>query len=126
MAVYFTQKGSFKRTEKFMNFLLNRNYLNILDRYGRMGVSALQSATPKDTGYTADSWNYEIVNEKDTVRLIFTNNNVNEGQNIAILLQYGHGTRNGGYVQGRDYINPVLQPLFDDMADACFREVTAK
>lgn len=126
MAVYFTQKGSFNRTEKFMNFLLNRNYLNILDRYGRMGVSALQSATPKDTGYTADSWNYEIVNEKDTVRLIFTNNNVNEGQNIAILLQYGHGTRNGGYVQGRDYINPVLQPLFDDMADACFREVTAK
>ena len=126
MAVYFTQKGSFKRTEKFMNFLLNRNYLNILDRYGRMGVSALRSATPKDTGYTADSWNYEIVNEKDTVRLIFTNNNVNEGQNIAILLQYGHGTRNGGYVQGRDYINPVLQPLFDDMADACFREVTAK
>lgn len=126
MAVYFTQKGSFSRTEKFMNFLLNRNYLNILDRYGRMGVSALQSATPKDTGYTADSWNYEIVNEKDTVRLIFTNNNVNEGQNIAILLQYGHGTRNGGYVQGRDYINPVLQPLFDDMADACFREVTAK
>ncbi len=126
MAVYFTQKGNFNRTEKFMNFLLNRNYLNILDRYGRMGVSALQSATPKDTGYTADSWNYEIVNEKDTVRLIFTNNNVNEGQNIAILLQYGHGTRNGGYVQGRDYINPVLQPLFDDMADACFREVTAK
>ena len=126
MAVYFTPKGSFNRTEKFMNFLLNRNYLNILDRYGRMGVSALQSATPKDTGYTADSWNYEIVNEKDTVRLIFTNNNVNEGQNIAILLQYGHGTRNGGYVQGRDYINPVLQPLFDDMADACFREVTAK
>lgn len=126
MAVYFTQKGSFNRTEKFMNFLLNRNYLNILDRYGRMGVSALRSATPKDTGYTADSWNYEIVNEKDTVRLIFTNNNVNEGQNIAILLQYGHGTRNGGYVQGRDYINPVLQPLFDDMADACFREVTAK
>ncbi len=126
MAVYFTQKGSFNRTEKFMNFLLNRNYLNILDRYGRMGVSALQSATPKDTGYTADSWNYEIVNEKDTVRLIFTNNNVNEGQNIAILLQYGHGTRNGGYVQGRDYINPVLQPLFADMADACFREVTAK
>lgn len=126
MAVYFTQKGSFSRTEKFMNLLLNRNYLNILDRYGRIGVSALQSATPKDTGYTADSWNYEIVNEKDTVRLIFTNNNVNEGQNIAILLQYGHGTKNGGYVQGRDYINPVLQPLFDDMADACFREVTAK
>ncbi len=126
MAVYFTQKGSFTRTEKFFNFLLNRNYLNILDRYGRMGVSALRSATPKDTGYTADSWNYEIVNEKDTVRLIFTNSNVNKGQNIAILLQYGHGTRNGGYVQGRDYINPVLQPLFDDMADACFREVTAK
>lgn len=126
MAVYFTQKGSFTRTEKFFNFLLNRNYLNILDRYGRMGVSALRSATPKDTGYTADAWNYEIVNEKDTVRLIFTNSNVNKGQNIAILLQYGHGTRNGGYVQGRDYINPVLQPLFDDMADACFREVTAK
>ena len=106
--------------------MLKRNYLNILDRYGRLGVSALRSATPKDTGYTADAWGYEIVNEKDTVRLVFTNNNVNKGQNIAILLQYGHGTRNGGYVQGRDYINPVLQPLFDDMADACFREVTAK
>lgn len=126
MAIYFTQKGSFTRTEKFFNFLLNRNYLNILDRYGRMGVAALQSATPKDTGRTADSWNYEIIDDGDTVRLIFTNDNVNKGQNIAILLQYGHGTGTGGYVEGRDFINPVIQPIFDDIADGCFREVTAK
>lgn len=128
MAVYFIQKGSFTRTDKFLNFLLNRNYLNVLDRYGRMGVEALRAATPKDTGYTADCWTYEIIDddESGSVRLVFSNTNVNKGQNIAILLQYGHATRNGGYVEGRDYINPVIQPIFDDIANACFREVTSK
>lgn len=123
MPVYFTSKGNFNKTEKFFNMLLGRDYLNVLDRYGSMGVAALRSATPKDTGRTADSWSYEIVNESGQCKLVFINDNVNKGQNIAILLQYGHGTRNGGYVEGRDYINPAIQPIFDKIAAECFREV---
>lgn len=88
-----------------------------------MGVNALASATPVDTGITASSWDYKIVEEDGRVKIVWTNSNVVKGQQIAILLQYGHGTRNGGYVVGRDYINPALQPIFDDLANKAWKDV---
>lgn len=125
MGVYFTSKGNFNKTEKFFNKLLNREYLNVIDQYAQEGIAALRSATPKDTGRTADCWTYEIRSGIGYTSLVFINTNENKGQNIAILLQYGHGTRNGGYVEGRDYINPAIQPVFDKIAEACFKEVTS-
>ena len=93
---------------------------SVLDRYGRQGVAALQMYTPKDSGETANSWKYEIFN----LGIAWSNTNVTgNGTPVAILLQYGHGTKNGGYVQGRDYINPALQPIFDEIADNCWKEV---
>ena len=88
-----------------------------------MGVNALASATPVDSGITASSWDYKIVEEDGQVKIVWTNSNVVKGQQIAILLQYGHGTRNGGYVVGRDYINPALQPIFDDLANTAWKDV---
>lgn len=125
MGVYFTQKGNFNKTERFFNKLLNREYLNVIDTYAQQGIAALRSATPKDSGKTADSWTYEIRQGIGHTSLVFLNTNENKGQNIAILLQYGHGTRNGGYVEGIDYINPALEPIFQKIADECFKEVTS-
>jgi hypothetical protein len=88
-----------------------------------MGVNALAAATPVKTGITASSWGYKIVTEEGSTRIVWTNSNVVKGQQVAILLQYGHGTRNGGYVVGRDYINPALQPIFDDIAKNAWKEV---
>lgn len=117
------QKGDFKNTEKLLSRATRINIRSILDRYGEMGVNALAAATPVDTGKTASSWGYrlEIGNESSTI--VWTNSNVNKGVNIAIILQYGHGTGNGGYVQGRDYINPAMKPIFDDLAAEAWREV---
>ena len=98
--------------------------LGDLDRYGREGVTALSSATPVDTGKTASSWEYEITHKDDSVTITFNNTNIQNGVPIAIILQYGHGTRNGGWVQGRDYINPAIQPVFDKIAESAWREVT--
>ena len=95
-----------------------------LDRYGREGVAALASATPTDTGLTANSWYYEITNTDGVATIAFYNSNIQNGVPIAIILQYGHGTRNGGWVQGRDYINPAIQPIFDNIANNAWREVT--
>ena len=125
MGIYFTQKGNFNKTEQFFNKLLGHEYLNVIDQYAQQGIAALRSATPKDTGRTADCWSYEIRSGIGYTSLVFKNSNENKGQNIAILLQYGHGTRNGGYVQGIDYINPALEPVFQQIADACFKEVTS-
>lgn len=118
------QKGDFKNTEKLLSRATRINLRNILNRYGEMGVNALAAATPIDTGKTASSWGYrlEIGNESSTI--VWTNSNVNKGVNIAIILQYGHGTRNGGYVKGRDYINPAMKPIFDDLASEAWKEVT--
>lgn len=100
------------------------NAKRVLDKYGREGVAALSAATPVDTGETASSWNYEVVQNGESVALIFTNNNKTKtGTPIAILLQYGHGNGNGGYVQGRDYINPAVRPIFDEIADRAWKEV---
>lgn len=96
----------------------------MLERYGRAGVSALASATPKDSGVTSGSWNYEISYNRKETMIAFTNSNIQNGVNIAVILQYGHGTRHGGYVAGRDYINPAIQPVFDKIADDAWREIT--
>lgn len=122
--ITFRHKGDFSKTEKFFNALLKLDYINVLERYGKAGVSALASATPKDDGTTASSWNYEITNNRKEMSIVFTNSNINNGVNIAIILQYGHGTRNGGYVAGRDYINPAIQPIFDKMANDAWEEIT--
>jgi len=116
-------KGNFKNIERFFDGAKNRlpqRIRSVLDRYGRQGVAALQMYTPKDSGETANSWKYEIFN----LGIAWSNTNVTgNGTPVAILLQYGHGTKNGGYVQGRDYINPALQPIFDEIADNCWKEV---
>lgn len=118
------QKGDFSRTTNYFERLKEFVNMSILDEYGRKGVEALQSATPFKTGKTASSWSYEIEHKGQVTSLVFKNSNTNKGVNIAIILQYGHGTRNGGYVEGRDYINPVIRPLFDEIANEAWREVT--
>lgn len=120
-----SQKGDFSKTEKFLKKTLGRNYLKVLTKYGQQGVSALSAATPKDTGTTAASWSYEIEQKGSSISVVWNNSNINKGVNIALILQYGHGTRRGGYVAGRDYINPALRPIFDQMADAAWKEVTS-
>lgn len=124
--ISFVHKGNFNNTEKFFDRIMHRSYKDTLASYGERGVKALAAATPKDTGKTADSWTYSIEEGKGTVSIVWSNTNVNKGLNIAVLLQYGHGTRNGGYVQGRDYINPALQPLFDEIANKAWEEVVSK
>lgn len=115
--------GSFKNTESFLKRSKNFS-LSSLDQYGREGVAALAAATPVDTGKTAASWDYKITKSDDSVTITFVNNNIVDGNCIAILLQYGHGTRNGGYVVGRDYINPAIRPIFDKIAKSAWSEVT--
>lgn len=117
------QKGDFSKLDRYFERLKEVVKMGDLDKYGREGVAALASATPKDTGKTADSWKYKIERSNGTTSISFYNTNVNKGSNIAILLQYGHGTRNGGYVQGRDYINPAIQPIFDKIAESAWKEV---
>lgn len=126
MKVKVFQKGDFKKTEKFLKGALTWNMKPLLKRYGEAGVRALASATPKDTGELASSWGYEIEIDHTEARVIWTNSKIVDGIPIAIILQYGHGTGGGGYVQGRDYINPALKSVFDDMADTAWKELTNK
>lgn len=121
--ITFSQKGNFKKTEKLFAKLMGKGYLADLQRYGEIGVSALKSATPKDTGKTADSWSYHIEETPGSTSIYWTNSNVNNGVNIAVILQYGHGTKNGGYVAGRDYINPAMQPVFDLIAEEAWERI---
>ena len=121
-----TSKGDFKKTEQFLKFATNASKNINLDKYGQKGVAALASATPVDTGLTAKSWNYKVEKSGSTISLVFYNTNVVSGVPIAIILQYGHGTGTGGWVEGRDYINPAIRPIFDEMADAIWKEVTRK
>lgn len=115
--------GDFSKTNSFLEKSLELLNLGYLDRYGERGVQALASVTPVDTGKTAQSWYYEIRRNRNAVSIIWKNSNVNKGIPIAILLQYGHGTRNGGYVKGRDYINPAIRPIFDDLANELGKEM---
>lgn len=120
----FRQKGDFSKTVKYLQKLKNANIIRILERYGQEGVAALASATPVDTGLTANSWYYKVETKSDSATLLFCNSNINKGVPIAIILQYGHGTGTGGWVQGRDYINPAIQPIFDKIAETAWEEVT--
>lgn len=122
--ISFTQKGDFSRTTKYLNRIKNPSKLTVFDKYGKAGVEALKSATPTETGKTAGSWYYKIERNSESTTISFYNSNVNKGVPIAIILQYGHGTGTGGYVQGRDYINPAIQPVFDELASEAWKEVT--
>lgn len=115
--------SDFPKTRKFLNKMKDIPDLSEFHKYGKMGVAALSSATPIDTGKTADSWEYELTQETGRIKVSFYNTNVNNGVNIAIILQYGHGTGTGGWVVGRDYINPAVQPVFDEMAKNAWEEV---
>lgn len=122
--IRFRQKGDFRKATRYFERLREIVHLGTLDKYGREGVAALASATPVESGKTASSWYYEITNDGQTAKISFYNSNVNKGVPIAIVIQYGHGTRNGGWVEGRDYINPAIQPIFDRIAEEIWREVT--
>ena len=118
-----TTKGDFNNTFRFLNKMSKFQINKILEKYGQMGVEALRSATPIDSGKTAESWGYEISVGKEGATIYWTNTNQNKGVYIAVILQYGHGTGTGGYVQGIDYINPAIRPVFDKIAEEAWLEV---
>lgn len=122
--ISFRQKGDFSKLTRFLEKAKEAVRIGDLDKYGREGVAALASATPIDSGQTANSWYYTVMNKNRSATISFHNSNIQNGVPIAIILQYGHGTRNGGWVQGRDYINPAIQPIFDKIANEAWREVT--
>lgn len=121
--ISFSQKGDFSKLTSFLEKIKEIIRMGSLDKFGRQGVDALSAATPFDTGLTSASWEYKIENRKGSASITFYNTNIQNGVPIAILLQYGHATRNGGWVQGRDYINPAIQPIFDRIAEEAWREV---
>lgn len=120
----FRHKGNFSKTEQFLEKAKGVFHAGILDKYGKAGVAALASATPVDTGLTANSWYYRVDHTENSMSLLFLNSNIQNGVPIAIILQYGHGTGTGGWVEGRDYINPAIQPIFDELAKNAWKEVT--
>lgn len=119
-----TQKGSFDNTERFLRRSTNIDLHSILEKYGPIGVKALSEATPEDTGLAASSWRYEIVERSGYSSIRWHNDDIEGGSPVVILLQYGHGTRNGGWVEGRDFIMPAIQPVFDQILEEVMREVT--
>ena len=121
--VMFRQKGDFRRTSDFLKRTNRLNLDAILNQYGQEGVEALRAATPKDTGTTANSWSYVVHKGTGSITITWSNSNIVDGMPIAVILQYGHGTRNGGYVQGTDYINPAMKPIFDKIAQRAWEEV---
>lgn len=122
--ISFRQKGDFSKLTKYLERVKEGFNVGILNKYGQAGVRALASATPVDTGLTASSWYYEIENKNGSASITFYNSNVQNGVPIAIILQYGHGTKNGGWIQGRDYINPAIRPIFDAIVEDAWKEVT--
>ena len=122
--ISFRHKGDFSKLSKYLERVKESTRLNILDKYGRAGVAALASATPVESGLTASSWYYTIERGRGSTKIVYHNSNIQDGVPIAIILQYGHGTGTGGWVEGRDYINPAIQPVFDDIANEAWREVT--
>lgn len=124
MGIVITHRGSFKNTERLFQKLSRFEISNVLNKYGAMGVEALSAATPVRTGETSSSWRYEVERTGNRYVVSWSNSHVNQGVNIALILQLGHGTGTGGYVAGRDYINPAIQPLFDAMAEEAWQEVT--
>ena len=122
--ISFRHKGNFSKFNRYIERIKEVIKIGDLDRFGREGVEALSHATPVDSGETASSWYYKIERKEGNVSITFNNNNVNKGVPIAIILQYGHGTNHGGWVEGRDYINPAIQPIFDKIAEEAWKEVT--
>lgn len=121
--IVFKQKGNFKKTRKFLKRCSNLQLDDLLDQYGKEGVEALARATPKDTGKTAASWSYTVRKSDGRITITWSNSNIVDGVPIAVILQYGHGTRNGGYVEGVDYINPAMRPIFERIAQRAWGEV---
>lgn len=119
------QKGDFAKLTRYLVKLDKTVKRGDLNKYGAEGVAALASATPVDTGLTANSWYYEVERKRGSASITFYNSNVHRGINIAVILQYGHGTGNGGWVEGRDYINPAIQPIFDKIVENAWKEVTS-
>lgn len=115
--------GDFKNTYAFLNRIIKLDFDASLKKYGEEGVEALKEVTPVRTGKTRDSWSYEIVKAPGKVSIFWTNNNIQDGSNIAVILDYGHATKNGGYVKGRHFISPAIQPVFDKIADSAWKEV---
>ena len=122
--IQFRHKGDFSKLTRYLEKVKRTVDLGVLDKYGREGVAALASATPVNSGLTSSSWYYEIERRDESTVIHFCNSHINKGVPIAIILQYGHGTGTGGWVEGRDYINPAIQPLFDKLANEAWREVT--
>jgi len=123
--ITFKQNGDFSKTSKFLNKVVDKTHLKNLEAYGEKGVKALSNNVPIDSGKTASSWYYKIKSTKGQTTISWYNSNVVDGVPIAIILQYGHGTKNGGYVQGRDYINPAIKPIFDEISNQVWKEVNA-
>lgn len=123
--ISFESKGSFEKTESFLKKMSKGDIFNVLDKYGQEGVNALRAVTPVDSGVTAESWSYEVSRGNGSYSITWTNSNVVGGTPLAIMLQYGHGTGTGGYVAGRDYINPAIQPIFDRIAEDVWKAVTS-
>lgn len=123
MSITFTQRGNFSKTEKYLKGLKNKNYRAILERYANEGVNLLRSVTPKDSGETSSAWSYKIITNRSGFSIQWFNTSTNDGIPIIILLQYGHGTTGGTFVEGRDFINPVMRPLFDKISENIWKEV---
>ena len=124
MYIKFKQKGDFRNTERFLRKAHHIKYKSILDKYGQLGVEALMVATPRDSGLTSVSWGYVIEQENDKSTIIWTNSHMADSISVALLIQYGHATGNGGYVRGLDYINPTMRSIFEDMANEAWKEVS--
>lgn len=122
--ISFKQKGDFSKLDRYFERLKETAKIGVLDKYGRQGVAALSSATPVESGLASQSWYYKIERNKNSARIIFLNSDIENGFPVAIMLQYGYGTGTGGWVEGRDYINPAIQPIFDKIANAAWKEVT--
>ena len=119
-----TSKGNWNQTNAYLTRLSSGNHLKVLEKFGPIGVRALAQATPKESSLTANSWTYEVESRAGFFKMSWLNTHVNDGANIAILLQFGHGVRGGGYVEGRDFINPAIRPVFDQMAEEMWKAVT--
>lgn len=122
--ISFSSKGSFDHIEAFLNKVQHMDIRGLLEPYAEQGVRALRDATPVDSGQAASAWGYEITDTNGVVSVIWTNSDIENGFPVVVMLQYGHGTGTGGYVQGRDFINPAIQPIFDQIAEAVWRVVT--
>lgn len=122
--IRFVQKGNFNNTNRFLTLVQRINFMIILNKYGKIGVEALSSATPVDTGKTAESWDYQIEGSFINPSIVWTNDSSNQGVNIAVILNFGHGTGTGGYVVGRQFITPAIRPIFDNIAEDAWKEVT--